>query len=66
MGTQQACAALGLKHYQLVTLIRNKSIDLPGRDISGAYVWTEANLAQIRKVLANRQKYGRRRSRQPA
>jgi hypothetical protein len=49
--TPAAARALNVSYHVLFGLIRFRKIPPPGRDSSGDYVWTEADLEQARQAL---------------
>jgi hypothetical protein len=49
--TPVAVLELGTTYHKLIGLIRFGKIDPPGRDSSGDYLWTDADLARARKAL---------------
>jgi hypothetical protein len=54
--TPVAAHKLGLTYSQLIGLIRCRHIDPPGRDSSGDYIWTDADLDRVRAALSARRK----------
>jgi hypothetical protein len=54
--TPIAARTLGLRYHQLIGLLRYGHIDPPGKDSSGDYVWTEADIERARQALAARQR----------
>jgi hypothetical protein len=50
--TTVAVRRLGTTYHRLMGLIRFGKIDPPGRDSSGDYIWTEADIDRARQALA--------------
>jgi hypothetical protein len=49
--TPIAARELAVSYHQLIGLIRFAKIDPPGRDSSGDYIWTDADLKRAREAL---------------
>jgi hypothetical protein len=50
--TPVAARELGITYTKLIGLIRYGRLEPPGRDTSGDYVWTDADLERARQLLA--------------
>jgi hypothetical protein len=50
--TPVAAQELGITYWQLIGLLRSGRLTPPGRDTSGDYVWTDADLTRARKAMA--------------
>jgi hypothetical protein len=50
--TTVAARELGVPYYTLIGLLRYGKIEPPGRDSSGDYLWTDADLVRARQALA--------------
>ena len=53
---KEICEILNLKYYTLDYLIRNKLLPEPKRIGSGQRVFSDADLAKIKEILANRRR----------
>jgi hypothetical protein len=51
--TTAAAQELGVPYWRLVGLMRYGKITPPGRDTSGDFVWTDADMARARAALAH-------------
>jgi hypothetical protein len=51
--TPTAARQLAISYHRLIGLIRYGKIDPPGKDSSGDYVWTEADVERARRALAD-------------
>jgi hypothetical protein len=60
--TTAAAQELGVPYWRLIGLMRYGKITPPGRDTSGDFVWTDADMARARAALAS----GRGRHGEPA
>jgi hypothetical protein len=52
--TPVAARELGVPYYVLTGLLRYGKIDPPGRDSSGDFLWTDADIERARQILADR------------
>jgi hypothetical protein len=52
--TTAAARQLGINYTRLINLIRYGKLDPPGKDSSGDYVWTQADMERARLALAER------------
>ena len=50
--TPVAALRLGTRYSRLMSLVRHHKIAAPAKDSSGDYVWTDADVAAAREVLA--------------
>jgi hypothetical protein len=48
-----AAQRLGVSYHRLVSLLRYRKIDLPAKDSSGDFVWSEKDLQAAREALEN-------------
>ncbi len=52
--TSAAARELSVPYWTLIGLLRYGKIDPPGKDTSGDYVWTEADMSRARQAIAKR------------
>jgi hypothetical protein len=53
--TPEAARTLGVSYHRLIGLLRFRRISpLPGKDSSGDYLWTKADLERARQALQQR------------
>jgi hypothetical protein len=50
--TTAAAQELGVPYWRLIGLMRYGKINPPGRDTSGDFVWTDADMDRARAALA--------------
>ena len=48
--TPVAARELGISYWRLIGLLRYGKIDPPGKDTSGDYVWTDADVGRARRA----------------
>jgi hypothetical protein len=58
--TPAAARELGVSYETLYGLLRYDKMAPPGRDTSGDYVWTDADLDRARRALAQSRRRGRK------
>jgi len=51
--TPAAARELGIRYDLLIGLMRYEKLDPPGRDSSGHFVWTDADMDRARQALAS-------------
>ena len=52
--TPVAARELGISYWRLIGLLRYGKIDPPGKDTSGDYVWTDADVGRARRARRRR------------
>lgn len=50
--TSQVARQLGTPYHRIASALRAQKLSPPGKDFSGDFVWTEADVEALRQALA--------------